>query len=105
MGGLVRETFRAMVERVEHQFNDTDLVLSQWLTLRLIGSGRIACIGDVVREIGLESGSATRLVDQLENKKLLVRKRSTTDRRVVGIRLTEEGEAVVKSTQPRLVSF
>ena len=105
MGALVRETFRAMVDRVEHQFDDTDLVLSQWLTLKLIGSGRIVCIGDVARELGLESGSTTRLVDQLENKGLLMRKRSVTDRRVVKIELTRKGEAIIAEMQPRLVSF
>ena len=105
MGALVRETFRAMVDRVEHQFDDVDLILSQWLTLKLVGSGRIGCIGDVNRELGLESGSSTRLVDQLENRGLLVRERSAIDRRVVGISLTEQGGVVIESMQPRLFRF
>lgn len=105
MGALVRETFRAMVERVEHQFDDTDMNLSQWLTLKLIGSGEISCIGDVNRSLGLESGSSTRLVDQLECKGLLARKRSATDRRVVEIGLTPEGAAILQAVRPRLASF
>lgn len=31
MGALVRETYRAMVERFEHEFEGTDLLLSHWL--------------------------------------------------------------------------
>lgn len=105
MGALIRETFRAMVARVEHQFDDSDLALSQWLALKLIGAGDIACIGDVNRELGLESGAATRLVDQLENRHLLQRRRSMTDRRVVGIELTQDGAAVIEAMQPRLAAF
>jgi len=105
MGALIRETFRAMVERVEAQFQDTDIALSQWLTLKLIGSGKIGCIGDVNRELGLESGSSTRLVDQLESKGLLSRRRSSTDRRVVGIHLTEAGILVIKAMQPQIEGF
>ena len=105
MGALIRKTFRAMVERVEHQFDDTDLVLSQWLALKLTGAGTISCIGDVTRELGLETGASTRLIDQLEDRGLLVRCRSVTDRRVVGVALTEQGMAVVEDMQPRLARF
>ena len=105
MGALIRETFRAMVNRMDRQFADTDLVLSQWLTLKLVGAGTISCVGDVGREIGIETGASTRLVDQLEIRGLIVRSRSITDRRVVGICLTEAGSAAIKRIQPRLTSF
>lgn len=105
MGALIRETFRAMIDGVEHQFDDMDLVLSQWLTLRLMASGRIECIGDVNREIGLESGSSTRLVDQLERRGLIKRNRCHEDRRVVEIHLTPRGHSVIAGMQPRLMSF
>ena len=105
MGALIRDIFRAMIARVEYQFVDTDLVLSQWLALKLIGNGSIACIGDVTRELGIESGASTRLVDQLENRGLLTRQRSADDRRIVRIALTEGGAAVIDEMQPRLVQF
>ena len=105
MGALVRETFRAMVKRVEHQFDDMDLVLSQWLALKLTGAGTISCVGDVTRELGLETGASTRLIDHLENRGLLVRRRSVIDRRVVGVALTEQGIAVLEDIQRRLARF
>ena len=105
MGSLIRETFRAMVQSLEPRLNGTGLILSQWLTLRLIGRGVIPCVGDVSRELGIESGASTRLVDQLELRGLLTRKRSDTDRRVVGIVITAEGSDVLASTQPMLVEF
>ncbi len=94
-----------MVGRVEHQFAGTDLGLSQWLTLKLTGFGTISCIGDVTRELGLDTGASTRLIDQLENRGLVVRRRSMTDRRVVGVALTQQGEAIVNDMQPHLNRF
>ncbi len=84
MGALIREIFRAMIDRVEYQFNDMDLVLSQWLALKLIGAGTICCIGDVTRELGLETGASTRLIDQLEKSPIdipLQERRGPTGRR------------------------
>ena len=105
MGGLLRETFRAMVEGVSGTFEGTDMVLSQWLALKLIGEGRIVCIGDVSREIGLESGAATRLVDQLESRRLLERRRERADRRVVDIALTQQGRLLLADLHPRFAKF
>lgn len=105
MGPLVRETFRAMIEGIEHEFKNSDLIMSQWLALRLLQDGKIRCIGDVDRELGLEGGSSTRLVDQLEKRGLLIRHRSTIDRRVVGIMLTMEGTATIDAMRPTVVRF
>ncbi len=105
MGALTREIFMAAVDRMDHQLDGTELILSQWLALKLISAGSIRCVGDVGREIGLETGASTRLVDQLENRGFIVRSRSVTDRRVVGIRLTDDGAAVIESMQPRLACF
>ncbi len=102
MGLLLREAFRAMVERLGHQFDNMDLGLSQWLTLKLMGLGTIKCIGDINRELGLTTGASTRLVDQLEGKGLIARQRSETDRRVVEIALTARGDEMIGAMQPRL---
>jgi DNA-binding MarR family transcriptional regulator len=105
MGKLVRETFRAMIDCVEPHFDQDELALSQWMTLKLVGSGKITCIGDVTRELGISGGASTRLVDQLERKGLLARTRDRGDRRVVMIALTEQGAATLKAVQPRIGAF
>ena len=94
-----------MVERIEHQFDDTDLGLSQWLALNLTGNGRISCIGDVTRELGLATGASTRLIDQLENRGLVTRRRSMADRRVVSVALTQQGVTIVRNMQPHVDQF
>ena len=105
MGSLIRDTFRAMIGGVGYLFDDTDLVLSQWLALKLMSGGAIACVGDVSRELGIDTGASTRLVDQLAERGMLIRCRSKTDRRVVGIFLTSTGADFIAQMQPRLTSF
>lgn len=105
MGRTIRATFRAMAEGVEGHFDDMNLALSQWLTLKLIGDGTIHCVGDINKELDITTGASTRLVDQLEMRGLLVRVRSGKDRRVVRVSLTPEGNSLVQELQPRLRAF
>ncbi len=46
---------------------------------------------DLSRHMGLDSGSITRMLDRLEHKDLICRRRSETDRRQVQLVLKEEG--------------
>lgn len=49
---------------------------------------------DLCRMLSLDSGSMTRMLDRLEQKGLLERKRSESDRRQVRLVLTQTGRAV-----------
>lgn len=55
----------------------------------LLGEGRTAT--EIAGELGITAGAVTRLVDRLENRGLLARRRSPEDRRVVSILPTDEG--------------
>ncbi|MDV3480068.1 MarR family winged helix-turn-helix transcriptional regulator [Sphingobium yanoikuyae] len=103
MGIVIREVFRGMMECLDDEFRDTDLAFSQHLALDLIHAGKIACVGDVNRALGLDV--STRLVDQLEKRKLLVRERSHNDRRIVGLSLTSRGIETVLTMRPRFARF
>ena len=50
--------------------------------------------------IGIDGAAVTRHLDRLEEQGLLVRERSTTDRRVVNLKLTRKGSRLV----PKLVA-
>lgn len=102
---LIRETSRAMVRSVEHQFDESQVTFSQWLILNLACEGKISCLRDVTREIGLDGGYATRLIDQLEGKCFLKRVRSKTDRRIVKIRVSPLGREIVQAMKPQMRAF
>jgi DNA-binding MarR family transcriptional regulator len=49
---------------------------------------------EISKLLGIDSGLMTRMLDKLEEKRLLERSRSIDDRRVVNLILTEKGKAV-----------
>ncbi|WP_019408029.1 MarR family winged helix-turn-helix transcriptional regulator [Pseudomonas psychrophila] len=50
---------------------------------------------ELCRNLSVDSGSMTRMLDRLEQKNLLIRQRSEADRRQVRLVLTEEGQGLV----------
>ncbi|MFT3666218.1 MarR family winged helix-turn-helix transcriptional regulator [Piscinibacter sp.] len=82
-----------MRREVESRMVRHDLTDAQWKPLWLLKSGRAATAIELAREACTDAGAVTRMVDRLEDKGLIERVRSETDRRVVHLRLTPAGEA------------
>ena len=105
IGYLVRRLHNLIVPRAEALFADADFTFSQWVVLMAVRDGIASTSGEIARHMDHDTGAVTRLVDQLEERGLLVRKRSTEDRRVVHIEITPSGRALTKSLMVRLVGF
>lgn len=78
---------------------DTHLVpygvtASQFKVLVIIAQFSADTPADLCRHLSLDSGSMTRMLDRLEQKELITRTRSDTDRRQVHLALTEEGKTL-----------
>jgi DNA-binding MarR family transcriptional regulator len=56
---------------------------------------------DLCKEISYDAGAMTRMLDRLESKGLIRRKRSPEDRRLVHLELTEEGTGVYPRMRER----
>ncbi len=54
------------------------------------------------RALHYDTGSMTRMLDRLQRKGLVARKRDTSDRRLVFLRLTDTGEGLIPKIQPVL---
>ena len=52
------------------------------------------------RETGIDNGAMTRMLDRLELKGFVSRKRSNNDRRVVNVTLTSQGRKIAKDIPP-----
>lgn len=85
---LRREVERRMVEH--------DLTDAQWKPLWLLKLGRAATAIELAREMDIDAGAITRMVDRLEAKGLVERVRSEADRRVVHLRLSAAGDSVAR---------
>ena len=53
----------------------------------------------------LDPSRISRLVDQLVNRRLLRRRRSRTDRRVVNLVLTDQGSEMIAEAHTRIISY
>ncbi|KAA8712176.1 MarR family winged helix-turn-helix transcriptional regulator [Pseudomonas cannabina] len=69
-----------------------DVTFAQFKVLIIIAQFATDTPVELCRHLSLDSGSMTRMLDRLEQKELIVRARSATDRRQVRLALTEQGQ-------------
>jgi DNA-binding MarR family transcriptional regulator len=105
LGYLVKRLHTLMVSFAEAQFVGEELTFSHWVALVSLRDGLTHTCADIARHLNHDSGATTRLVDQLEERGLLMRERSKTDRRVVDLKLTPAGKLVAKALTPRMIDL
>jgi DNA-binding MarR family transcriptional regulator len=95
-GHLLFQLMLNMRREVDARMAQHGLTDAQWKPLwRLKQAGGGTAL-ELSREMCVDAGAMTRMLDRLEAKGLIERVRSETDRRVVNLRLTPEGEAVAE---------
>jgi MarR family 2-MHQ and catechol resistance regulon transcriptional repressor len=72
----------------------------QFYVLATIGYAGSLPFGEIGAKMLVTVSNLTGIVDRLEDKKFVVRKRDDKDRRVVHVMLTEKGAKLYKSTIP-----
>jgi DNA-binding MarR family transcriptional regulator len=93
---LMRQILSATAQHIEQRLAHTDLTNAQWVPLFKLYTGRASTVAELARQCHLDTGAMTRTLDRLEAKNLCVRKRSSSDRRVVNIALTDIGRKVAE---------
>jgi DNA-binding MarR family transcriptional regulator len=88
----VRSMLSTAVEREIADTADSDVTYEQWGVLVMILMERGDTAAVLSRGMECDTGSMTRMLDRLEAKELIVRTRSTDDRRRVQIDLTPAGK-------------
>lgn len=90
------QTIAALVEKRCHRFltRNYGLTMPQYMLLLAAMYGDATTLGGLADELNCSRGNLTGVADRLERDGWLVRERSTQDRRVVNIRLTEKGTKV-----------
>ena len=80
-------------QKVSHQFGITGPQL--WVLKTLSQNGDLA-LGELSKRMYLHPSTITGLVDRLEKKDLVSRRRDEEDRRVITIHLTSKGTSLIK---------
>ncbi|MBC7608818.1 MAG: winged helix-turn-helix transcriptional regulator [Polaromonas sp.] len=96
VGYLMRRIISLVGQGIEREMEPSGLTNAQWMPLLKLYMGLASTVAELARECDLDAGSMTRLLDRLEAKQLCRRVRSSDDRRVVNIELTESGRAAAK---------
>ena len=78
----------------------TGLNASQLSCLLVLDSEGALPLSKLSKKVALSPSMITSIVDQLENKELVLRNRKSSDRRVILIELTEKGREIVKTAPP-----
>ena len=91
LGYLLKQSHAALQRDIDVLMQPLDLTAMQWGPLLMISHGKGDTAADIARCAGIDTGAVTRMLDRLEAKGLVARKRSEGDRRVVHLELTEEG--------------
>jgi DNA-binding MarR family transcriptional regulator len=94
VGYMIRRITSLMGQGLEREFEPCGLTNAQWMPLLKIYWGHASTVAELARGCELDAGSMTRLLDRLESKQLLRRVRSSDDRRVVNLELTDAGREV-----------
>lgn len=94
VGYLMRRILSAVASAVERELEPTGLTHAQWVPLFKLAMQPGATVAELARLCELDAGAMTRLLDRMEAKGLCQRERSSEDRRVVRLALTEHGRAV-----------
>lgn len=75
---------------------ETGLTPPQFFILQSVESQKQPSIGAVAKDVNLTQATVTSIVDRLENRNLVGRRRSNEDRRIVHVELTDEGQSLLK---------
>jgi DNA-binding MarR family transcriptional regulator len=95
VGYLMHLVFGSMRRQVAARMAEHGLTAAQWYPLWKLKRDGPGTAQDMARDMDIDAGALTRLIDRLAAKGLVQRQRSISDRRVVMLSLSAAGEAVV----------
>jgi len=82
-----------------------DLSLVEFMALKTTYENEELSIQDIGNALSFTKSGATRIIDRLENKGYVVRKRSPVDGRVCCVTLTDKGEKTVAKIMGRYTAY
>jgi DNA-binding MarR family transcriptional regulator len=105
IGYLLRHASKLITGRIEGLFVSQDVNFVQWVILMHLRDDISKTAAELSQHLCHDSGALTRIIDQMEERGLVTRTRSTEDRRMVSLQLTEAGHAVIHNFLPRMVDY
>lgn len=92
----LRKIIRATDLHSKYLSKNTGLTAPQMLLLQTLRNRGEETVGGLAKEMNLSQATVTTILDRLEKKSLVIRERSTSDRRKVLVYLTESAVDILK---------
>jgi DNA-binding MarR family transcriptional regulator len=97
----LRKVIRAIDLHSKHLNKTSGLTSPQLLIMLEIDKASGVNSSQIAKSVNLSAATVTNIIDRLESKELILRVRSTQDKRKVGLYLTEKGsEKLLNAPQP-----
>jgi DNA-binding MarR family transcriptional regulator len=93
----------SLIRRVDQHMQPLELTGMQWEPVLMLWLKRADTVAGLARVSQMGFASMSRMLDRLEDKDLLRRERSESDRRVVHLHLTAKGKKVANKIWPIVV--
>jgi DNA-binding MarR family transcriptional regulator len=91
----LRRVFQVVNEQSKRAEHETGLTGPQLWAIKIISESAPIRVSDLARKMYLHPATVVGIIDRLESRRLVERTRSTRDRRVVEIALTDLGQQIV----------
>ncbi len=103
VGYLLRLNGKLITSHLEAIFVKRDVSFVQWVILMNLRDKLASTAGELCQRLCHDSGALTRVLDQMEKRKWIKRKRSKQDRRIVALEITAEGLKITELFLPEVV--
>ena len=103
LGYLLRRINKLSTAQVEAAFDGNDISFTQWVVLALVSFDIATTCTELSRNMDHDKGALTRVIDQLEERGLIERRRDVGDRRVSQLTVTAKGREIVTDLARRVV--
>src|SRR5664279_3456883 len=100
IGRLIADVSGRLLAAFDDEMTDLGITGAQWVILMRIANGCGSTAAELCRFSRYDTGSMTRMLDRLEEKGLIRRLRSSTDRRVIHLELTDQGQELYTLLPP-----
>ena len=94
----LRRVFQVVNEQSKKVEHETGLTGPQLWAIKIIAQEAPIMVSEIARRMYLHPATVVGILDRLEKQGLVVRIRSSEDRRVVKVELTGQGQALVKKS-------
>lgn len=105
IGYLLRVCHQHSVAALDRAIAEEGITAVQWSALITLHFTQAATCASLARDLAHDKGAMTRMIDALESKGLVARRRDDDDRRVVNLTLTDAGEAMTMRCRAHAIAL